>query len=136
MTCPLAWFNGLTQKCIIKNLNLAGSKLTVFQLPQSGLYGMLSFIRFPLIGDFKIPILQQRKPTNWTSFDCFYRLIHGEKGRSGQVHIYFNFTTFRNDLEDIVTETDKEVYKRELLNQPIRVQIASLQHTFIVSSSE
>ena len=34
------------------------------------------------------------------------------------------------------TETDKEVYGRELLNQPMWVQIAGLSHTVIISLSE
>ena len=40
--------------------------------------------------------------------------------------------TSKRSLWDVVvhenTETDKEVYRRELLNQPMRVQIAGLQH--------
>ena len=32
--------------------------------------------------------------------------------------------------------TYKEMYRRELLNQPMRVQIAGLPHTVIISLSE
>ena len=31
------------------------------------------------------------------------------------------------------TETDKDMNRRELLNQPMRVQISGLQHTVIIS---
>ena len=51
---------------------------------------------------------------------------------------YSRFTKKRNDLKysTLNTETDKEVYRQELLNKPMRVQIAGLPCTVIILLSE
>ena len=46
------------------------------------------------------------------------------------------FGTFLNKFKDMLIETDKEMYRRELLNQPMRVQIAGPPLTVIISKSE
>ena len=39
-------------------------------------------------------------------------------------------------FESLPIETDKEMYRQELLNQPMRVQTAGLPRTVIISFSE
>ena len=68
------------------------------------------------------------------SFDIVLAMV-----KTKQIRIWFQLLRFplsSNIWKTHTTETDKEVYRQELLNQPMRVQIAGLPRTVIISLPE
>ena len=57
-------------------------------------------------------------------------------GGVAYAELFYRSILLEDFFVDVGTETDKEVYRRELLNQPMRVQIAGLPHTVLISLSE